>query len=355
LKYLGKVKNMNLNDISPPQISSGNDGSRSGRQDDGAVPVEEKDYYIATLNDPTILEFEVTDGIDAYSAYVSLVSNELTGNPNEYVYLGEIGSALLDGEGEYEVEWDATMPIISLADSDTYDPIYLGGWAMEAGSDLYVSLADYQAPGSDELTSLILITRFDEDGYGIIDNIMADTVETGSTEEITLSSTSIDMELETGGKLWPVYYMEELTEDDEYESWFVSDEDVFITIPENGKEGLEISFQTVEEGNYTVEVQTFDYFDNGSEILSYFVHVPEEKNEIKNDEPTPELSIGIENGNVVVSWPLFFMGYSLEWTAELGGGNLLNVPANEINIFNGKYSFTHQPVDQTRFYRLIKR
>jgi len=351
LKYLGKVKDMKLNDKSPPQILSANDGSRSGRQDDGAVPVEEDDYYIASWGDPAILEFEVTDGVDAYSAYVSLVSNELTGNPNEYVYLGEIGSALLDGEGEYEVEWDATMPIISLADSDTYDPIYLGGWAMEAGSDLYISLADYQAPGSDGLTPLILITRFDEDGYGIIDNIMADTVETGSTEEIALSSTSIDMELEPGGKLWPVYYMEELTEDGEYESWFVSGEDVFITIPENGKEGLEISFQTVEEGNYAVEVQTFDYFDNGSEILTYFVYVPEEG----DGEPMPELSIGLENGNVVISWPLQFEGYSLQWTNDLGSENLNEVPAGKVITSAEKFTYVHSPTDQARFYRLIKR
>jgi hypothetical protein len=351
LKYLGKVKDMKLNDKSPPQISSGNDGSRSGRQDDGAVPVEEDDYYIASWDDPAILEFEVTDGVDAYSAYVSLVSNELTGNPNEYVYLGEIGSALLDGEGEYEVEWDATMPIISLADSDTFDPIYLGGWAMEAGSDLYVSLADYQAPGSDGLTPLILITRFDKDGYGIIDNIMADTVETGSTEEIALSSTSIDMELEPGGKLWPVYYMEELTEEGEYESWFVSGEDVFITIPENGKEGLEISFQTVEEGNYAVEVQSFDYFDNGSEILSYFVYVPEEQ----DGEAMPELSIGLKNGQVVVSWPLEFEGYSLQWTNDLGSETLTEVSDDRINRDESEYSYI-QAMDNesTRFYRLIK-
>ena len=89
------------------------------------------------------------------------------------------------------------------------DPIYLGGWAMEPGSNLYISLADYLAPGSDELTPLILITRYDEDGYGVIDNIMQDTVATGSTEESTLSVTPIDIELKPGGKLWPVYYMDQ--------------------------------------------------------------------------------------------------------------------------------------------------
>ena len=145
--------------------------------------------------------------------------------------------------------------------------------------------------------------------------------------------------------------MEELTEDGEYESWFVSSEDVFITIPENGEEGLEISFQTIEEGNYAVEVQTFDYFDNASEVLTYFVQVPD----LQDEDSMPELSIGIENGEVVVSWPIEFIGYSLEWTNDLGGGKLITVPANEINISEEKHSFIHSPVEKARFYRLIKR
>ena len=86
-------------------------------------------------------------------------------------------------------------------------------------------------------------------------------------------------------------------------------------------------------------------------MLTYFVEVPEQEDE----DSMPELSIGLENGKVVVSWPIEFIGYSLEWTDDLGGGNLITVPANEINISDEKRSFTHQPVDQARFYRLIKR
>ena len=352
LKTIEQTKVIYSKDSSPPVISSGPEGSKSGRVDVKLDDLEE--YFVATYEKPAIMSFEVEDGDDAYSAYVSLVSNELTGNPNEYVYLGEIGSALLDGEGEYEVEWDATMPIISLADSDTYDPIYLGGWAMEAGSDLYMSYADYQAPNSEELIPLILVTKFDEDGFGAIDTILDDAISTNDedgNELGTLSPVLSNVEFESGGKLFPVYYMEELTEDGEYETWFVSSEDVFITIPENGEEGLEISFQTIEEGNYAVEVQTFDYFENASEVLTYFVQVPD----LQDEDSMPELSIGIENGEVVVSWQTEFIGYSLEWTNDLGGGKLITVPANEINISEEKHSFIHQPVEKARFYRLIKR
>ena len=297
------------------------------------------------------MEFEVTNGADAYSAYVSLVSNELTENPNQYIYLGEVGSALLDGDGVYEVYWDASMPIISLAESDTFDPIYLGGWALEPGSNLYISFADYQAPESDELIPLILYTRFSNDGYGTIETIMEDNLDEDSEIANKLAPAVSDIVLEPGGKLYPVYYMEELNDDGEFEPWFISSEDIFITMPENGKDGIEISSQRVEEGNYTVEVQTFDYFDNGSEVLTYFVQVPE----MQDEDSIPQLSIGLENGKVVVSWPIEFIGYSLEWTNDLGGGKLITVPANEINISKEKHSFIHPPVEKARFYRLIKR
>jgi len=351
LKYLNRVEEIKLNDKSPPIITSTNDGSKSGRIDeDGGAPLDAEDYYVATLGNPAIMEFEVTNGSDAHSAFVSLVSNELTENPNQYIYLGEVGSALLDGEGNYEVYWNASMPIISLADSDTYDPIYLGGWALEPGSNIYISFADYQAPGSDKLIPLILYTRFSDDGYAIIDNIMEDAIDTESEFNKT-SPKSSNILLEPGGKLWPAYYMEELNDDGEFEPWFITVEDVFITIPKTGKDGIEISLQRVEEGNYTVEIQTFDYFDNGSEVLTYFVQVPE----LQDEDSMPKLSIGIENGKVFVSWPIEFIGYSLEWTDDLGGGKLITVPANEINISDEKHSFIHQPVEKSRFYRLIKR
>ena len=351
LNYLNQVKKIALNDKAPPKISSSGDGSRSGRIDEGGNPPEEEDYYLATVNDPAIMEFEVTNGADAYSAYVSLVSNELTENPNQYIYLGEVGSALLDGDGVYEVYWDASMPIISLAESDTFDPIYLGGWALEPGSNLYISFADYQAPESDELIPLILYTRFSNDGYGTIETIMEDNLDEDSEIANKLAPAVSDIVLEPGGKLYPVYYMEELNDDGEFEPWFISSEDIFITMPENGKDGIEISSQRVEEGNYTVEVQTFDYFDNGSEVLTYFVQVPE----MQDEDSMPKLSIGLENGKVVVSWPIEFIGYSLEWTNDLGGGKLITVPANEINISEEKHSYIHQPVEKSRFYRLIKR
>ena len=150
---------------------------------------------------------------------------------------------------------------------------------MEAGSNLYVSFADYQPVGSDEYVPLILISSIDEYGYGKIDTILEDTVQTGEILEnnlgSSLSSTKSNLKLEKGGKLWPVYYSEEIIDDD-YVPSYISFEDIVIEIPENGIEGLEVSFLPVEAGYYDVEIMTVDNFNNFSEVLTYFVEVPDE-------------------------------------------------------------------------------
>ena len=278
-KWMSHLKNTHSDwngDQSAPVIQSSG-GGKSGRIPDWDP--ESESTKLSTFEEPAVLDFEVTKGHDAHAAYVSLVSNDFTDNPNLYVYLGEIASAKLPGNGEYQLGWDSTIPIISFADSDEYTPIYLGGWAMEAGSNLYVSFADYQPVGSDEYIPLILISSIDEYGYGKIDTILEDTVQTGEILEndlgASLSSTKSNLKLEKGGKLWPVYYSEEIIDND-YVPSYISFEDIVIEIPEKGIEGLEVSFLPVETGYYDVEIVTVDNFNNFSDVLTYFVEVPDE-------------------------------------------------------------------------------
>ena len=277
LEHLNNTNSAWLGDSSAPIIESGNGGGKSGRIPDWKP--EDYKLILSTYDQPARLDFEVTNGEDAYAAYVSLVTNALTENQKLYIYLGEIGSSKLDGDGNYELEWDSTAPIISLKNSDEYEPIYLGGWGMEAGSNLFVSFADYQPPGSDEYFPLILVSRLDEFGIGAIDTVLDDTVETSQLLDNifagNLSSTKSSIKLEKGGKLWPVYYSEELIEGNYY-SEYISFDEIVIEIPDNGREGLEVSFLPVEAGPYNIEIQTVDYFDNASEVLTYFVKVPDE-------------------------------------------------------------------------------
>ena len=72
-----------------------------------------------------------------------------------------------------------------------------------------------------------LCTTFDEFGYGFIDTIMEDTIQTDGSDQFSLSPVEFDQGIEPGGRLLPVYYMEELAED-EYYSYFVSFEDVCV-------------------------------------------------------------------------------------------------------------------------------
>ena len=278
-KWKNHLDNTNLDwqgDKTAPIIQS-LDSGKSGR-----IPEWDPDSVatvLSTYDEPAILGFDLQNGDDAHAAYVSLVSNTFSDNQNLYIYLGEIASAGLAGNGKYEIGWDSTIPIISFANSDEYTPIYLGGWAMEAGSNLYVSYADYQPAGSTEYIPLILISSIDDFGYGKIDTILEDTVQTGQLLDnnlgSALSSTKSNLNLEKGGKLWPVYYAEEIINND-YVPSYVSFDDIVIEIPENGIEGLEVSFLPVETGFYDVEIQTVDNFNNLSEVLTFFVEVPDE-------------------------------------------------------------------------------
>ncbi|MBG10952.1 MAG: hypothetical protein CMD92_07260 [Gammaproteobacteria bacterium] len=351
IDYMAEVRQDNLNNDLPLTVQSPNPNAKSGRVEGFlSDQIDLFDVQIASYADPAIMSFEVTEGDDAYSATASLVTNELTENVNEFLYLGEIGSGMLDGEGEYDLEWDSTMPILSLADSEFYDPIYLGGYAIEPGSNIHVSFADYLAPGTEEYVPLILYTTFDEFGYGFIDTIMEDTIQTDGSDQFSLSPVEFDQGIEPGGRLLPVYYMEELVED-EYYSYFKSFEDVFIDIPENGLEGIEISYQSVTEGNYAVELQIFDHFDNGSDILTYFLEVPEEEDE-EEEEALPEVSIYLENGQVVVSWPITEEIYLLERSSELSPDQWGIVPIEEITIEGEEFVLRTAPDNKAQFYRL---
>ena len=142
-----------------------------------------------------------------------------------------------------------------------------------------MSYADYQPAGSTEYIPLILISSIDDFGNGKIDTILEDTVQTGQLLDnnlgSALSSTKSNLNLEKGGKLWPVYYAEEIINND-YVPSYVSFDDIVIEIPENGIKGLEVSFLPVETGFYDVEIQTVDNFNNLSEVLTFFVEVPDE-------------------------------------------------------------------------------
>ncbi len=339
-KFLSEVSSIAGADAQGPgvMLASSSSARRAGNDRGGDL------FYMGSLDDPASLVFSLTEGNDAYGFYSALVSNQETGNPEEFVYLGEIANGLADGPGDYELLWDTTMLTISGTD-DEVTPC-LGGWFQEPGSDILVSYADYMAPGAEEPVEVVLLTRADDDGGEII--------QVMDSAENTLSAVA-DVTLEPGGKLTPVYYTELRTgapEDwDTYEIFF---EDNFIVIPEGGLSAIKVEYTPVFLGEYTVEILTTDVFDNESEILTYPVVVVDDISQLPVN---PRVNISLLSSNQIrVSWPAVdAVNFSLQSKSDLSG-DWADI-SNDLIEFDeaaGTESATFEVGEAPRFFRLFK-
>ena len=146
----------------------------------------------ASVSRPVEIGFELESAEKAYDYFINLVSNRETDDPNQFVYLGELHRGLIDGKKKHQYSWDTRLPVLSLEGGGVKAPplgsvgvdrkeligempLYLGGWWSELSNDLMVSYADYQAPGEEEKTHLILTTKYVEGGAGILDSVMLDS------------------------------------------------------------------------------------------------------------------------------------------------------------------------------------
>ena len=331
--YLSAVQGLNINDIAPPVIQTPEPSSTVGLVE-GPISeeIDENTNLVASGNSPAVLSFEVTEGDDAYSARAALVTNETFENSEQYIFLGEIGSGILDGIGKYDFEWDSKMPMISLIDSQDQDPVFLGGYAWEPGSNIHISFADYLAPGADDVDSLIVFTAFDENGNGVVDTVLEDTIDTDGLEAYALSPREYARGFEPGGVIFPAYYTETY-EDGEYYSGFTSFEDIRIVIPENGTDGLQLNRQKVENGDYGVVVQTYDYFENESDLITFLVNVSDEK----VGQKLPELNISRQDQSVVISWSSISEGFTLQATTSLKLSEWENVDPDLVDLVDDQF------------------
>ncbi|MDB4530871.1 Ig-like domain-containing protein [bacterium] len=315
---------------------------------------------MASFSKPAIFNFSIDQSPDAYEAFASLVSNEETDNPNAYIYLGEVASIPLKGSGDYEFSWNGTLPVISKLDSDSKAPplggisgvdregqegefpVYLGGWYIDNKSNTMISFIDYQPNANSEKLPLIFMTKFDDNGIGVIDTILYD-----NDDESWLSPTTSNVELEPGGKIWPIYYTEEITESG-WEVYLTYFEDGYIIVPENGPDGLIVSWVTVTDGKYGIELQSFDNLGNESDITEFEVTI--------GSEGLPKLSLSLEQAVFELSWPMENGGDEviLQWSKGLGN-EWNDVPAETIGFGGDGRIFKENPTEKTRFFRLVKR
>ena len=162
----------------------------------------------------------------------------------------------------------------------------------------------------------------------------------------------VDFEFESGAKLWPVYYMEEPDPENpsEWKPYFTWFKDGYIKIPENGKDGIVINWESVEPGDYRAEVQVSDFNGNLSEELKFDIRV---EGDLK---VLPGLVLSLEGERVVLSWGMDDGGDEaiLQWADGLGG-EWFDVPSSNLGFGGAGRLYKESAREKTRFYRLIKR
>ena len=125
--------------------------------------------------------------------------------------------------------------------------------------------------------------------------------------------------------------------------------DRYISVPDDGTEGLIISWEPVYDGKYGVELQSFDNLGNGSDITEFEIMVG-------SSGGLPSISLSTESGNVVLTWSMGDGGDQavLQWADGLGG-EWNDVPSGNLDFGGDGRLYKETATAESRFYRLIKR
>ena len=273
-QFLGLYGAMSVADQAGPVLSAVGQSrsfSNTGRNPDEPDAV----FGSASLDQPAVLGFSVA-GEDTFELSATLVEPDNPDDPNEYIYIGEVGRFRVEQEGNHELNWPGTNSMITSSDVDYM--LRLGGWFMGREGEQMISFADYQPPESDEVIQLFLFTTIDAEGFGKVHTILEDSgQELPDGDAVAATPASSSLEFEKGGKLWPVYYSEVWDAGKEdWQSSYLYYEDGFILIPENGVAGIEVEFTQESERRYSLELQSSDFVGNMSEVLEYNLEVPAE-------------------------------------------------------------------------------
>ena len=268
LQYFGL---MSQSDISGPTVTVLNNtrSYSNSNRDSGGVEV---DYLTVSLNNPAILDFAII-GDDAFELSATLVVPGQDGLA--YDYIGEVGVFRIETPGSYELMWPGTNPMITSPSTGKW--LDLGAWYTNSESNQMISFADYQPPESEEKIQLFLFSEFDSDGVGFLHTILEDSgQDLPDSDAVAATPASSSLQLEPGGKLWPVYYSEawnEEVQEWEYSEFFFEEE--YITIPEAGIDEIFIQYNEAIAGNYSLEIQVTDYFGNRSQYVDYNITIPD--------------------------------------------------------------------------------
>ena len=211
----------------------------------------------------------------------------------------------------HNISWPGTNVFIANKEYSIRFP----GWFIDDSGEIMLSYADYQPPGADYRIQLYVFTKFDLNGYGEIISILEDSGQSlpNNNSESSVPSSS-GIQLEVGGKLWPAYSSITLIDGEwEYNEFIF--EDTFINIDESlSDESSNVFIDKELPGNYSIEVEAYDYNGNFSQILEYYIDVDDQ---FVNDEfsqywstidfvsnQLQKIKITNEGDTLQISWPL---------------------------------------------------
>ena len=331
-QFLSKVSEIKTGDNTAPDIAGADVGLAGLSQPAGATT-----SFSASSAQPANLRVKVVNGADAYGIFASVVDNHFTATTNEYVYLGEVLYAPVQGVGTYTIQWNGTLPMLSTTAGT--NSVVLGGFFDDLGSDTLVSFAEYTPPRSTDIQIVALLTQMKANRGEVIAVLDAEVEE--------LAPEGIDVA--PGGQLTPLYYLERRQGDDP-DNWQSDDVrgKASVVIPQNGLKGLVVNMAQLPPEIYTLEVQVVDAFENESDVLEYFISVGQ-------SQSAPRVTVQvIAPKQVKISWPAAASGFTLEVNSALAATGWAAIPASQVMTEGTNQSFTDPVVSPTRFYRLRK-
>ena len=304
LEYMSNIGVMTKKDQIPPRLQSGyySEEFNSGFTGDLIIPE-------ASPNNPVTMDFYIK-GNDTDKVFANIAQLN-PDNENEYFLLGQIGTFEVFSEGMHNISWPGTNVFIANKEYSIRFP----GWFIDDSGEIMLSYADYQPPGVDYRIQLYVFTKFDLNGYGEIISILEDSGQSlpNNNSESSVPSSS-GIQLEVGGKLWPAYSSITLIDGEwEYNEFIF--EDTFINIDESlSDENSNVFIDKELPGNYSIEVEAYDYNGNFSQILEYYIDVDDQ---FVNDDfsqywstidfvsnQLQKIKITNEGDALQISWPL---------------------------------------------------
>lgn len=281
------------------------------------------------------LSFRVETGNDIYSYAVSLVDPKYTGKADEFVYYGEIANRRASGLGIYKLPWDGTIPAFKDAKGNA---VFLGGFYDDPLSTVMVSFAEYLPPDDTDAQWVTLLTETSGNKPRIVAALDA---EAGS-----LAPEGID--LEPGGTLQPIYFMERRKGNDpeKWEADSVYSKSI-IVIPSAGLSGVPVAMAPVPTGAYSVEIQASDVFNHGGDVVAYDLVVES----TTTSAPKLTFTADAAGTSITITWNSTETAFKLQRVSALGVA-WQDVPDSQVTTQNGLKVFKTATDSSSGFFRL---